>query len=84
MMALSEILFIALAVLTVHRPPQVPLRAYACPKSKAASGLIHYGLGIVTLLQFGCIPIADEIQHISGAFVVYILAGTWICCGAGL
>ena len=40
-------------------------------------GLIHYALGLVTLLQFGCIPIADEIQHISGAFVVYILAGTW-------
>ena len=65
LMAVCELLFTGLSVLTMpeYRPARIPLR------------FIHYCLGVIAMIQFGCIPITAQIEHISGAFVLYILAG---------
>lgn len=65
LMVVCEVVFLGLAVLTMpqYRPSRIPLR------------FIHYCLGAVTTVQFGCIPYAPVIEHISGAFVVFILTG---------
>eukprot|EP00438_Fugacium_kawagutii_P021004 Skav228369 [mRNA] locus=scaffold1981:218104:219510:+ [translate_table: standard] len=65
LMASCEVIFLSLSVLTMmqHRPTRLPLR------------FIHYCLGVVATIQFGCIPIAPVIEHISGAFVLFILSG---------
>ena len=65
LMALSEVLFLALSIAknwSNCRRPEV-LR------------FIHYGLGVLAILQFGCIPIVKEIEHISMAFVLFIFCG---------
>ena len=72
-MVVCEVVFLGLAVLTMpqYRPSRIPLR------------FIHCCLGAVTTVQFGCVPYAPVIEHISGAFVVFILTGlSWICLEA--
>ncbi|CAE7488727.1 unnamed protein product [Symbiodinium microadriaticum] len=61
----SEALFLAAAVLTrpEYRPTWLPLR------------LIHYVLGFIMFLAFGCAPIAPRIERISAGFILYIFTG---------
>ena len=61
----GEALFLAIAVLTrpEHRPSWLPLR------------FIHYVLGLLMFLVFGCAPITPRIDSISAGFILYIFTG---------
>lgn len=60
-----EAAFLAVALLADARlrPQWLPLR------------LVHYGLGLITVLQFGCSPIVQAMTDISAAFILFILVG---------
>lgn len=64
LMALTEVLFVALSITGKKLGGRPELLRF-----------LHYGLGALATLQFGCIPIAPEIEHISTAFMLFIFCG---------
>lgn len=65
LLSLWEACFLVLSFISLRsrRPSWLPLR------------LVHYALGVVMCLQFGCTPIVDKIDSISASFALFIFVG---------